>query len=132
MRDVLIAGGRLAGTHVGPNLGQSVFDYIEKQHARAPLFFNFMYTPDTENPVSLTLHYQFYDESSKISKSIKLFNLEFVQINRCHQSGVYTHCVPLLQPAFHRYCQYFGRGTGAHASYTVPDFSTVCIKLCTT
>lgn len=44
-------GGRFAGTHVGPNLGQSIFDYIEKQHARSPLFFNFMYTPDTENPV---------------------------------------------------------------------------------
>lgn len=105
MRDVLIAGGRLAGTHVGPNLGQSVFDYIEKQHARAPLFFNFMYTPDTENPVSLTLHYQFYDKNSKISKSVNLFNLEFVQINCCHQSGVLytlcatlTTCIPSLLP----------------------------------
>lgn len=91
MRDVLIAGGRLAGTHVGPNLGQSVFDYIEKQHARAPLFFNFMYTPDTENPVSLTLHYQF------LNKQIcQTFQSRVVQINCCHQSGVYTHCVPLL------------------------------------
>ncbi|RZF38820.1 hypothetical protein LSTR_LSTR000523 [Laodelphax striatellus] len=44
-------GGRLAGTHVGTNLGQSVFDYIEKQHGRSPIFFNFMYTPDTEHPV---------------------------------------------------------------------------------
>lgn len=41
----------MAGTNTGCNLGQSVFDYIEKQHARAPLFFNFMYTPNTENPV---------------------------------------------------------------------------------
>lgn len=49
-------GGRLAGTHVGPNLGQSIFDYIEKQNARAPMFFNFMYTPDTENPVSIFIH----------------------------------------------------------------------------
>ncbi|XP_054263415.1 myotubularin-related protein 13 [Macrosteles quadrilineatus] len=49
--DTIYPGGRLAGTHIGSNLGQSVFDYIEKQHARAPLFFNFMYTPDTENPV---------------------------------------------------------------------------------
>lgn len=44
-------GGRLAGCNSGPNLGQSVFDYIEKQHARSPLFYNFMYTPDTEHPV---------------------------------------------------------------------------------
>ncbi|XP_039295345.1 LOW QUALITY PROTEIN: myotubularin-related protein 13 [Nilaparvata lugens] len=44
-------GGRLAGTHVGTNLGQSVFDYIEKQHGRSPIFYNFMYTPDTEHPV---------------------------------------------------------------------------------
>ncbi|XP_060530285.1 myotubularin-related protein 13 isoform X2 [Cylas formicarius] len=44
-------GGRLCGTTSGTNLGQSVFDYIEKQHARNPLFFNFMYTPDIEHPV---------------------------------------------------------------------------------
>ncbi|XP_048526749.1 myotubularin-related protein 13 isoform X3 [Dendroctonus ponderosae] len=44
-------GGRLCGTSLGINLGQSVFDYIEKQHARNPLFFNFMYTPDFEHPV---------------------------------------------------------------------------------
>lgn len=44
-------GGRVAGTTYGTNLGQSVFDYVEKQHARTPLFFNFMYTPDFEHPV---------------------------------------------------------------------------------
>ncbi|XP_018572477.1 myotubularin-related protein 13 isoform X2 [Anoplophora glabripennis] len=44
-------GGRISSTSQGPNLGQSVFDYIEKQHARSPLFFNFMYTPDFEHPV---------------------------------------------------------------------------------
>lgn len=44
-------GGLRAGTHAGPNLGQSVFDYIEKHNARAPIFFNFMYTPDTDQPV---------------------------------------------------------------------------------
>ena len=44
-------GGRVAGTTSGTNLGQSVFDYVEKQHARTPLFFNFMYTPDFEHPV---------------------------------------------------------------------------------
>ncbi|KAK9497874.1 hypothetical protein O3M35_003784 [Rhynocoris fuscipes] len=44
-------GGLRAGTHVGQNLGQSVFDYIEKHNARTPVFFNFMYTPDTDQPV---------------------------------------------------------------------------------
>ncbi|KAL1114875.1 hypothetical protein AAG570_007699 [Ranatra chinensis] len=44
-------GGLRAGTNTGPNLGQSVFDYIEKHNARAPVFFNFMYTPDTDQPV---------------------------------------------------------------------------------
>ncbi|XP_065158308.1 myotubularin-related protein 13 isoform X2 [Atheta coriaria] len=44
-------GGRLAGTISGLNLGQSVFDYIEKQHARSPMFFNSMYTPDLEHHV---------------------------------------------------------------------------------
>lgn len=44
-------GGRLAGQYQGANLGQSVFDYIEKQNARSPLFFNFLYTPDFEHPV---------------------------------------------------------------------------------
>lgn len=28
-----------------------MFDYIEKQHARSPLFFNFLYASDSENPV---------------------------------------------------------------------------------
>lgn len=44
-------GGRIAGTCQGPNLGQSVFDYIEKQHGRSPLFYNFLYMPDNENVV---------------------------------------------------------------------------------
>lgn len=44
-------GGRLGTTIQGSNLGQSIFDYIEKQHNRSPLFFNFMYIPDLENPV---------------------------------------------------------------------------------
>ncbi|XP_049836392.1 myotubularin-related protein 13 isoform X2 [Schistocerca gregaria] len=44
-------GGRLAGNNSGPNLGQSIFDYIEKQHTRSPLFYNFLYTPDLEHPV---------------------------------------------------------------------------------
>lgn len=45
-------GGRIAGTTSGTNLGQNIFDYIEKQHTRSPIFFNFMYTPDVEHPVS--------------------------------------------------------------------------------
>nr|XP_018897778.1 PREDICTED: myotubularin-related protein 13 isoform X2 [Bemisia tabaci] len=49
--ETIYPGGRLAGTHVGPNLGQSLFDYIEKQHARSPVFFNFMYQPDLDHPV---------------------------------------------------------------------------------
>ncbi|XP_017780101.1 PREDICTED: myotubularin-related protein 13 isoform X2 [Nicrophorus vespilloides] len=44
-------GGRMAGTQSGTNLGQSVFDYIEKQNARSPQFFNFMYTPGLEHQV---------------------------------------------------------------------------------
>lgn len=49
--DEIYPGGRLAGSHVGPNLGISVFDYIEKLHTRTSMFFNFMYTPDFEHPV---------------------------------------------------------------------------------
>ncbi|KAG5884190.1 hypothetical protein JTB14_020713 [Gonioctena quinquepunctata] len=44
-------GGRIASAYQGSNLGQSVFDYVEKQHARNPMYFNFMYTPDFEHPV---------------------------------------------------------------------------------
>lgn len=53
--DMVYPGGRMAGATHGTlghqNLGQSVFDFIEKHHARSPLFFNFLYTPDVENPV---------------------------------------------------------------------------------
>lgn len=52
---ILITGGRLAGnnisSHYVPNLGQSVFDYIEKHNARTSIFYNFMYMPNTEQPV---------------------------------------------------------------------------------
>jgi myotubularin-related protein 5/13 len=57
-----ISGGRLAGSSAGPNLGQSVFDYIEKQNARSTLFYNFMYTPDTEHPVRFQLLYNLCKE----------------------------------------------------------------------
>ena len=49
--ETVYPGGRLAGTNTGTNLGQSIFDYIEKQHTRCPLFFNFLYTPNTEHPI---------------------------------------------------------------------------------
>jgi len=44
----LLSGG---GNQRTPALGQSVFDYIEKQHQRSPIFYNFLYTPDFEHPV---------------------------------------------------------------------------------
>uniref|UniRef100_A0A182J5B9 Myotubularin n=1 Tax=Anopheles atroparvus TaxID=41427 RepID=A0A182J5B9_ANOAO len=31
--------------------GPSLFDYIERQHAKSPMFYNFMYTPDPERAV---------------------------------------------------------------------------------
>lgn len=49
--ETVYPGGRMAGTNNGSNLGQSIFDYIEKQHARSPLFYNFMYTPNSEHSV---------------------------------------------------------------------------------
>ncbi|CAG9782497.1 unnamed protein product [Diatraea saccharalis] len=32
-------------------LGQSMFDYIDRHHQKAPIFYNFLYTPDLDNPV---------------------------------------------------------------------------------
>ncbi|CAB0038244.1 unnamed protein product [Trichogramma brassicae] len=49
--ETVYPGGRMAGASQGSNLGQSIFDYIEKQHARSPLFFNFLYSPNGENPI---------------------------------------------------------------------------------
>lgn len=46
----------IVGTNQGPNLGQSIFDYIDKQHMRFPIFYNFMYTPDNENSVGYSLN----------------------------------------------------------------------------
>lgn len=31
--------------------GVSLFDYVERVHQRTPLFYNFLYTPDFDNPV---------------------------------------------------------------------------------
>ncbi|KAI4495975.1 hypothetical protein M0802_008190 [Mischocyttarus mexicanus] len=49
--ETIYPGGRLVGTNTGCNLGQSIFDYIERQNARCPLFYNFMYSPNTEHYV---------------------------------------------------------------------------------
>lgn len=48
--DTVYPGGG-APSPRAPSLGQSLFDYIDKQHQRAPLFYNFYYTPDLDNPV---------------------------------------------------------------------------------
>lgn len=43
-------GGRTSNSN-GQKLGLSVFDYVERQHAKSPTFFNFMFTPDPERQV---------------------------------------------------------------------------------
>lgn len=35
-----------------PPLGHSLFDYIDRHHQKSPIFYNFLYTPDLDNPVS--------------------------------------------------------------------------------
>ncbi|XP_039436960.1 myotubularin-related protein 13 isoform X2 [Culex pipiens pallens] len=44
-------GGR--GNHASntQRFGPSLFDYIERQHTKSPIFYNFMYTPDPERQV---------------------------------------------------------------------------------
>lgn len=32
-------------------IGSSIFDYIERQHAKQPIFYNFMYASDPERPI---------------------------------------------------------------------------------
>lgn len=84
--EVVYPGGRLAGTYSGTNLGQSVFDYIEKQNARSPQFFNFMYTPDFEHPVLrpqshlpvLDVWNYYLDEDLKHGPS---YDLEIIQMD---------------------------------------------------
>ncbi|XP_026318048.1 myotubularin-related protein 13 isoform X2 [Hyposmocoma kahamanoa] len=39
------SGGR------APACGLSLFDYIDRHHQKAPIFYNFLYTPDLDNPV---------------------------------------------------------------------------------
>lgn len=38
-------------------VGHSLFEHIEKLHQKQPIFYNFLYTPDLDNPVSTTLHH---------------------------------------------------------------------------
>ncbi|XP_043190119.1 myotubularin-related protein 13-like isoform X3 [Amphibalanus amphitrite] len=45
------AGGSSSHGAGGAQQTQSVFDYIDRHAARSPLFHNFYYVPDTENPV---------------------------------------------------------------------------------
>ncbi|XP_055601637.1 myotubularin-related protein 13 [Uranotaenia lowii] len=46
-------GGVGRGNHASntQKFGPSLFDYIERQHAKNPIFYNFMYTPDPERQV---------------------------------------------------------------------------------
>ncbi|XP_028170103.1 myotubularin-related protein 13 [Ostrinia furnacalis] len=39
------------GSSPRATFGQSLFDYIDKQHQKSPVFYNFLYTPDLDNPV---------------------------------------------------------------------------------
>ncbi|KAH9641841.1 hypothetical protein HF086_001557 [Spodoptera exigua] len=34
-----------------PTLGHSLFDYIDRHHQKSPIFYNFLYTPDLDNPL---------------------------------------------------------------------------------
>lgn len=46
-------GGGYSGSHSPrAQLGHSLFEYVDKQHQKSPLFYNFLYTPDLDNPVS--------------------------------------------------------------------------------
>lgn len=46
--DIFPGGIRSSGVGA-TKIGYSVFDYIERQHAKSPIFFNFMYISDKEN-----------------------------------------------------------------------------------
>lgn len=49
--EIYPGGGPQRHSPTSSNLGQSVFDYIEKQGARSPLFYNFLYAADAERAV---------------------------------------------------------------------------------
>ncbi|KAL4713442.1 hypothetical protein ACJJTC_010427, partial [Scirpophaga incertulas] len=40
-----------SGDEEACSTGQSIFDYIDRQHQKSPIFYNFLYTPDLDNPV---------------------------------------------------------------------------------
>ncbi|XP_055539835.1 myotubularin-related protein 13 [Wyeomyia smithii] len=48
-----VGGGVGRGNHASntQKFGLSLFDYIERQHAKNPIFYNFMYTPDPDRTV---------------------------------------------------------------------------------
>ncbi|XP_055715970.1 myotubularin-related protein 13 [Phlebotomus papatasi] len=49
--DSIYPGGLRNSSSSAQKLGHSVFDYIERQHAKSPIFFNFTYTPDPDRQV---------------------------------------------------------------------------------
>lgn len=49
--DDIFPGGIRSSGAGATKIGSSVFDYIERQHAKSPIFFNFMYINDKENVV---------------------------------------------------------------------------------
>lgn len=49
--DSIYPGGPRTTNNATQKLGLSVFDYIERQNAKSPIFFNFMYTPDPDRQV---------------------------------------------------------------------------------
>lgn len=49
--DESIYPGGLRSSSTTPKLGHSVFDFIERQHTKSPIFYNFMYTADPDRQV---------------------------------------------------------------------------------
>lgn len=49
--DIFPGGIRSSGVGGTQRIGYSVFEYIERQHAKNPIFFNFMYSSDSDRSV---------------------------------------------------------------------------------
>lgn len=49
--DSIYPGGTRSSNNNSQKIGLSVFDYIERQYTKSPIFFNFMYTPDPDRQV---------------------------------------------------------------------------------
>ena len=47
----IFPGSRLTGSQSPSSLGQSIFDYVEKQSAKSPIFYNFCYSVDSDSTV---------------------------------------------------------------------------------